>query len=279
MRVWVLPWGLCLLLGYLRPAAAGEPPLLELGYRSMYNLEFSQAHRYFGDWEKLHPQDPMAPVSDAAAYLFSEFDRLHILQTEFFTEDDNFRRRWGLTPDANSIRSFLDDLARGQQKADRILKASPGDPDAVFATILRLGLHSDYLALIQQSYLPAFRDTKASREMAEKLLSRDPSYADAYLAIGVENYLLSLKPLAVRWLLRLGGAQTDKNTGIAKLRLTATNGRYLKPFARLLLAVAALRDHDRPQASALLGGLAAEFPHNQLYAEELARLRQEKREP
>jgi hypothetical protein len=266
-------------MGHFQPAAAAETPLLELGYRSMYNLEFSQAHGYFNDWEKLHPQDPMAPVSDAAAYLFSEFDRLHILQTEFFTEDDNFRRRWGLTPDANSIRGFLDDLTRGQQKADRILKVSPGDPNAVFATILRLGLHSDYLALIQQSYLPAFRDTKASREMAEKLLSRDPSYADAYLAIGVENYLLSLKPLPVRWLLRLGGAQTDKNTGIAKLRLTAANGRYLKPFARLLLAVAALRDHDRPQASALLGGLAAEFPHNQLYAKELARIRQEKREP
>ena len=36
------------------------------------------------------------------------------------------------------------------------------------------------------------------------LLSLDSSYYDAYLAVGVENYMLSLKPLPLRWLLRLG---------------------------------------------------------------------------
>ena len=44
------------------------------------------------------------------------------------------------------------------------------------------------------------------------------------------------------------------------------------PNARLLLAVAALRDGDRTQALECLAGLAHEFPHNWLYATELARL-------
>jgi hypothetical protein len=54
--------------------------------------------------------------------------------------------------------------------------------------------------------------------------------------------------------------------------LTATKGHYLLPFARLLLAVAALRDKNRLQAKELLQNLALEFPNNQLYRRELSRL-------
>jgi tetratricopeptide repeat protein len=59
---------------------------------------------------------------------------------------------------------------------------------------------------------------------------------------------------------------------VAILRLTAASGHYLQPYARLLLAVAALRDGNRSQARELLAGLVQEFPQNQLYATELARL-------
>jgi hypothetical protein len=69
------------------------------------------------------------------------------------------------------------------------------------------------------------------------------------------------------------GGLTNKEEGIAWLRLTADKGHYLAPFARLLLAVAALRDKDRQTARMLLTALVMEFPGNQLYAEELARIR------
>jgi len=68
------------------------------------------------------------------------------------------------------------------------------------------------------------------------------------------------------------GSQTDKEEGVQRLRLTADKGHYLAPFARLLLAVAALRDKDRQTARSLLASLAMEFPQNQLYARELARI-------
>lgn len=113
---------------------------------------------------------------------------------------------------------------------------------------------------------------KRSGRLAETLLAHDPSCYDAYLAIGVENYILSLNPAPVRWLLELYGAQTDQRTGIEKLQLTAARGHYLEPYARVLLAVAALREHDQQRAKQLLQGLVQEFPQNQLYARELARI-------
>jgi hypothetical protein len=121
--------------------------------------------------------------------------------------------------------------------------------------------------------LDALKIIKSGRATAQKLLSVDPSYYDAYLAIGVENYMLSLKAAPVRWLLQMGGAEADREKGLESLRLTAEKGTYLRPYARLLLAVAALRNKDRAQAREILDGLAREFPHNRLYTDELARLR------
>jgi hypothetical protein len=245
---------------------------LDEGYRQMYNLQFKDAHRTFHQFEQANPDDALGPASDAAAYLFSEFDRLHILQSEFFTDDQDFVRAHKLTPDAQVKRNFDAALDRARSLATPAGDASP-DSDALFAEVLVHGLQSDYLALIEKRYLPALSDTKQARTLAEQLLSERPGYYDAYLAIGVENYLLSLKPAPVRWFLRVTGAQTDRQEGLEKLRLTAEKGHYLLPFARLLLAVAALRDKDHTAARKELGWLSEQFPDNHLFRAELAKIK------
>jgi hypothetical protein len=254
------------------PCFAADATLLDTGYRQMYDLQFDAAHRAFRQWEQLHPDDPLGPVSDGAAYLFSEFDRLQILQSEFFVDNDSFLHMRRLDPDPAVKASFESALARGQSLAGRVLARSPNDENALLATVLRLGLHADYLALVEKRYLTSLSEVKQGRDVAATLLTAHPQCYDAYLASGVENYLLSLKPAPIRWLLRMGGAQTAKDVGIANLRLTAANGRYLMPYARLLLAVAALRDNNRPEAKRTLAWLAGEYPRNRLYREELAKL-------
>ena len=246
---------------------------LEAGYAAMYNLEFDKAHDIFAQWERLHPEDPMGPASDAAAYLFAEFDRLHVLEFELFTDDHRFEGRSSLAPDPQVKQRFEATLTKAEQLANAQLARQPHDSNALFAKVLRLGLLGDYTALIEKRDFQGLSYLKQGRALAEQLLASDPNCYDAYLAVGVENYLLSLKPAPVRWLLRLGGAQTDKDAGLQKLGLAANKGHYLLPYARLLLAVAALRDHDQERARSLLAGLAREYPHNRLYHEELARLK------
>lgn len=263
------------LLLYAPSALAADKPdrtTLDSGYRQMYNLDFDGAHQTFAAWEGSHPQDPMGPVSNAAAYLFAEFDRLHILESEFFTNDKTFEHRQKFEPDPRTRTAFESELTRGEELSDLILSHAPKDAAALFSKVMVGGLRGDYMALVEKRNLAALSTIKTARALAEQLLLQDPSYYDAYLAIGVENYLLGTNSAPVRWILRLGGAQTDKEEGIAKLRLTAEKGHYLAPYARLLLAVAALRDHNLVQARSLLSGLADEFPSNPLYRRELARL-------
>ena len=245
---------------------------LAAGYCQMYNLQFPAAHEVFAVWQRLHPQDPMGPVSDAAAYLFAEFDRLHILEAEFFTNDKNFQGPKQLTPDASVKQNFNSELDKTRKLVDDRLSQDPKDANAMFANVLLLALQGDYLALIEKRNFAGLNYMKQARSAAEALLKINASCFDAYLAIGVENYLLSLRAAPVRWILEMGGAQADKNTGLKNLRITADKGHYLQPYARLLLAVAALRDQDRNGARSLLQGLAQEFPNNRLYSRELAQI-------
>ena len=246
---------------------------LDSGYRQIYNLQFEEAHQTFRAWEQSHPDDPPGPTSDAAAYLFAEFDRLGVLQSELFVDDESLKKGQKLGSDPESKLAFESALAKSEQLADQTLSISPQDRNALFAKVLNLGMRGDYQALIEKRLFTSLGCMKNAGILAEKLLAIDPSYYDAYIAIGVENYILGSSPAPVRWLLRAYGAETDKNRGIQELRLTAEKGHYLLPYARLLLAVAALRDGDRKQASEILADLAREFPNNKLYVRELARLK------
>lgn len=266
-----------LLLLAIIPVAAADVSTaqapLELGYRQMYDLQFDEAHKTFSNYVHLQPADPLGPASDAAAYLFAEMDRLQILQSEFFVHDDNFRHPKKLYPDRQVRQSFDAAAAHAEKLSSAGLAANPQDRNALFATILVNGLRSDFDGLIDKHYLAALTSVKNGRQLAEKLLAIDPTFYDAHLAVGVENYMLSLKSAPMRWFLQLAGAETDRNRGLERLKITAAKGNYLKPYARLLLAVAALRDMDRMQAREILSDLNRQFPHNHLYAEELARIR------
>jgi hypothetical protein len=248
-------------------------PLLDKGYRQMYNLDFKAAHATFADFEHAKPYNALGPVSDAAAYLFTELDRLNILRSDYLTRDESFFTVNKPAPGDPEIgKKFEDGIARGQQLALATLKKSPTDPEAMLAFTMSLGLHANYLAMIEKRNLPALSEVKESTAQAQKLLAVHPDVYDAYIAQGIENYLLSQKAAVMRWFLRLGGAQTDKQVGIEKTGVTAEKGHYFMPYARLLLSIQELRDNNREGAKQKLTWLATEYPGNRLYREELERL-------
>ncbi len=251
-------------------------PDLNAGYRSLYNLDFPQAQRRFFAWEQEHSTNPMGPVSEAAGLLFSEFQRLGILEAQFYENDDAFKARAKLSPDPQVKAQFNAVLARAEDMARARLADNSKDRDALFALTLSDGLKSDYAALIEKRNLESLRYTKEATRLANQVLAADPQCYDAHLAIGVSNYIIGSMAAPVRWLVRLGGINADKQTGMKELQLTAERGHYLAPFARLLLAIAYVREKDKAKARELLAALQNEFPRNPLFAHEIARLQASK---
>jgi hypothetical protein len=264
-----------LALAFPRPArAAGvlQENDLYAGWLKMYDLKFDDAHRNFAAWKQSFPDDPLGPASNAAAYLFSELARLGALESELFVDDSRFKQRAQLQPDSTKKMLFGQEIARADQLADAALQRSSNDSNALFVKSLAFGLRADNAGLIEKQPLAALSYTKEGRVYAERLMRSNPDAADAYLGPGVENYLLSLKPAPLRVLLRMTGSNVDRERGLEEIRQTASRGHYLEPFAKLLLAVAALRDKNPERARELLAELHARFPDNELYTREVGRI-------
>lgn len=249
-----------------------DASLLDEGYRAMYNLDFAAAHKDFAEWQRSQPDDPFGPASDAAAYLFAEFERLNILRSEFLTENSSFLNSHKLMSDPAIKAAFEKSLSRSRSLSEQMLKSGKTPERAMFASVVCTALHADYLALIDKENWQALNEIKNATTQAQALVAKRPDLKDGYLSMGVENYLLSQKAGPVRMFLRLTGAQTDKEVGLQKLRLVAEQGHYFKPYAKILLAIAAVRDKNKALAGQLMTELAREFPGNGLFKDEMKKL-------
>jgi hypothetical protein len=256
-----------------QPPAPAQQANLDQGYFDMYDLNFPGAHAVFTAWIEEHPQDPLGPASDAAAYLFSEFDRLGVLDIELFADEDKFTGRGHSAADANLHKAFDDRLDQAGQLADAELARNPGDSRALYTKTLIAGLRSDYAAMIDKKDYAALKYTEQASAYAKRTLAADPTLYDASIAVGVENYMLSLKPGVLRFFLLLRGDSTSREEGVRQMTIVAEKGHYLAPFARLMLAVVNLKEHHPEQARSILSGLAKEFPQNTLYTRQLARIK------
>lgn len=260
------------LLAEDNPAPTPASPL-DRGFAGLYNLDFGGAQEDFAAWQRMHPEDPMGPVSEAAGFLFSEFNRLGVLESQFYENDAAFADRPKLTADPTLRDRFQNAITRSETLAHAKLKKDPKDRDALFALTLSSGLRADYAALIEKRNLASLHFTKQASVSAQQLLAVCHNCYDALLATGFSKYIIGSMAAPVRWILRMGGLPADKQGGIADLQTTAEHGHYLAPFARILLAIAYVREKDRPQALEMLAGLQREFPRNTLFSRQIAHLR------
>ncbi len=137
---------------------------------------------------------------------------------------------------------------------------------------LTSGLQADYAAMIEKRNMSSLHYTREANDWADQLLAVDPNCYDARVATGFSKYIIGSMAAPLRWVLRMGGVSGDKKQGIAELQMTADHGQYLGPFARILLAIAYVRDKDNVRARELLASLRDEFPKNTLFTQEIARL-------
>lgn len=246
--------------------------LLDQSYRSMYNLQFDEALRQSDAAKRQDKDDPVPWMAQACAVLFREFDRLHILRSELFGADDRFSDGAPLVWNPQNRAAFEEAASGAEKLALSRLQRDKEDPRALFALTIVNGLRADDAALIAKKKFGALSFTKTANGYAERLLARWPDYYDAYLATGLGKYIIGGKAAPVRWMLRLGGLKGDQEEGVKELTLVADHGRFLLPFARILLAFDDLRHKNKVAARQKLEWLHTQFPDNPLFPQEIAKL-------
>ena len=246
-------------------------PLLKQGFDLLYIQKFPEGRDKFKEWIAQHPDEPFGPTALAASYLFEEFYRQGVLTSEFFTNDKRFLR--GIEGRANPerVRNFDDAVNQSRRLASAKMAKDPKDPSALFALTLDAGMESDANSILLKKPLDSLKYLKEANSMASQLLAIKPDATDAYVALGSANFIIGSLSGGARFMLWFGGIHGDKNLGIEQVKKSADDGLYLKPFAKILLALAARREKKEDMAKLYLKQLTDDYPASPAFAAEYAK--------
>ena len=246
-------------------------PELSAGFDLLYEQRFAEAREAFTSWESRNPKEPFGEVAVAASYLFEELSRQGVLTSNFFLDEKKFLQGIDGKPDSERMKHFREALAQAQQLARDRQKTSPNDGEALFALTLAAGMESDASSILEKKHLEGLKRMKEANKYAKQLVVQYPDATDAYIALGIANYVVGSLDSASRVALWFGGIHGDKKLGMEQVAKTAQNGRYLLPFAKIVLALAARRENQTARAQKLLRELTEQYPNSGLFASEYAK--------
>jgi len=257
-----------------RPGASpglSTVPELSEGFRQLYVLQFPEARSTFHSWADSHPAEPFPQAAIAASYLFEELYRQGVLTSDFFLNEKKFLKGIDGKPNAERMKDFRGALTNARSLAKARLRENPKDSEALFALAVADGMESNAYSILEKKHLDALKKIKESNQYAKELLAQRTDAVDAYVPLGCANYIIGSLSAGTRFMLWFGNIHGDKKLGMEQMQNAADNGRYLKPFAQILLALAARREKKSELAQKLLKELTQEFPSSALFQSEYAK--------
>jgi hypothetical protein len=264
-------------IDFAREAPAADSPAftavpeLSAGFDLLYRQRFAEAREAFTNWESRNPEQPFGQVAVAAGYLFEELSRQGVLTSDFFLNEKKFLHGIEGRPDSDRMSHFRDAVARACELARERQKTNPKDGEALLALTLAAGMESDAESILEKRHLAGLKSMKKANGYAKELLAQYPDATDAYIATGIANYVIGSQSGGTRVALWFGGIHGDKKLGMEQVARTVENGRYLRPFAKIILALAARREKQDALAQRLFRELSQQYPDNQQFASEYAK--------
>ena len=247
-------------------------PAVRDGYQHFYILDYETAISRFESVLKEHPTDPMAHGYLLMALVFRELYHQDLLDTTYYAHDSFLSSKRNVqVPEATRqrIESLTD---TGIRLADERIKANPQDKNAWFARGYIRGMHAAFITLADHSFAAAAHQGYAARNDSEQVLKIDPDYADAKMAIGIQQFAVASLPRFVRMLVGIVGVGGNKERGLQMLRESAAHGVVTSVESRTVLSLFLRHDARYPEALTEQRGLAEQFPHDYLFRLEEANL-------
>ena len=167
-----------------------------------------------------------------------------------------------------------------QKQADLVIdvmeqwtKREPTRAEAWFYLGGSIGARAQWRVLRGQT-LAAARDGKRLKNALERALTLDPAIQDAYFGIGLYHYYAAVAPAAarmMRWLLLLPGGNREQ--GLREMLSGRSGGQLLRSEADYQLHLVYLwYEKQTPRALELLSALAARYPHNPHFPQQIAEI-------
>jgi tetratricopeptide (TPR) repeat protein len=247
-------------------------PMVRDGYEHFYVLDYDGAISRFESVLKAHPQEPMAYGYVQMATVFRELYHQDLLDTTYYAHD-SFLTSKREVPVSAATRQRIEYLTNtGIRLADDRIRANPNDKNAYFARGYLRGIHAAFITLVDHSFVAAARQGYAARGDSEQALKIDPDYADAKMAIGIQQFAVASLPRWVRMIVGIVGVGGNKEKGLEMLREAAAHGVVTAVESRTVLSLFLRHDARYPEALVVQHGLAQQYPHDYLFRLEEANL-------
>jgi len=258
------------------PAAHTDPinltPQVREAHDHFYNLDYDGSLSRFEAIQKAHPQNPMATNYVLMVLIFRELYHQDLLDTTYYAHD-SFLSSKRSVPVPQATRDRIESLTDSSiAMCDQLVKANPNDKNAYFARGYARGMHAAFITLVDHSYVAAARQGFASRGDSEQVLKIDPDYADAKMAIGIQQFAVASLPRILRIMIGITGVTGNKEKGLDLLRQAAAHGIVTVVESRTALSLFLRHDARYHEALAVQRGLAQQYPRDYLFRLEEANL-------
>ena len=124
-----------------------------------------------------------------------------------------------------------------------------------------------------EDYLNAVWAAKKSYSYLTNAVLTDSTFSDAYLGLGLYNFMIAQTPPALRWAMRISGIAGNKMKGIEYLEIAANKGKFSRTEAQYYLSqiLSEFYDENKPAEKTLIQ-LNYNYPRNILFNYSLALL-------
>lgn len=251
-------------------------PQVREAHEHFYNLDYEGALARFEAIQSANPKNPMASNYILMTLIFRELYHQDLLDTTYYAHNSFlFSKREVNIPQAN--RDRIEQVTNSSiALCDQAIRKNPNDANAYFARGYARGMHAAFITLADHSWVAAARQGYASRSDSEQALRIDPDYADAKMAVGIQQFAVASLPRFIRIMVGITGVTGNKEKGLDLLREAAAHGVVNGIESRTALSLFLRHDGRYAEALAVQHGLAEQYPHDFLFRLEEANLTKDK---
>ena len=220
------------------------------GLQEMLKFNFNKSEKIFDEIIRDYPDNPAGYHFKSIRYLWRYLDHR----------------------DGNDYNKFL---ALSEKVANSKIDSINHETENPF-TLYVIGTSYSFRAMAfarDEDYLNAVWAAKKSYSYLTNAVLADSNFYDAYLGLGLYNFMIAQTPPALKWAMRISGIKGDKEKGIEYLRLAAKKGKFSQTEAQYYLAqILSEFYEENDEAVKMLVQLKSSYPKNILFNYSLALL-------
>jgi Tetratricopeptide repeat len=243
----------------------------DAAFDHFYNMEYDRATQEFERLLSQHPNDPFAVNHLMSVILMRDLYETGGMNTGDYTNDSFIGH--APRPTDPKIKIRIKALAqRAEALEEQKLKANPNDVEALYCRGVTRAQFAVYTGLIERAWFSALRNAVGARRDHERVLELDPDFVDAKMVVGTHNYVVGNLPWSIKAAATLAGLSGSKEKGLEYLREVASSSGETATDAKVVLSLFVRREHNYDEALGYMQDLANRYPHNHLFATEVANL-------